>query len=119
MGNSNARSVYQFVIPGVCESSQICTGMTVVNENNVWNTMPCHTHKRRTECYLYFDLAPMQSGSTPVHNRICHLMGPPEQPRCLWMFNEEAVIATPGYIHCAAGTSNYSFIWCMAGENPF
>jgi len=116
---ASVRQLYQFVIPGVCQSSQICTGMTVIEAGCVWNTMPCHTHARRTEAYLYFDLEEKMSGSTTDENRICHLMGPPQQSRCLWMSNEEAVVATPGYIHCAAGTQNYAFIWTMAGENPF
>lgn len=116
---ASVRDLYQYVIPGVCDSSQICTGMTVVQGNSVWNTMPCHTHARRTEAYLYFDLPEKMSGSDTNDNRICHLLGPPQETRCLWMSNEEAVIATPGFIHCAAGTQAYAFIWTMAGENPF
>eukprot|EP00301_Raphidiophrys_heterophryoidea_P019317 c4272_g1_i1.p1 GENE.c4272_g1_i1~~c4272_g1_i1.p1 ORF type:complete len:241 (+),score=34.73 c4272_g1_i1:105-827(+) len=111
------RQLYKFVIPGVCQSSQICCGMTIIQSNNVWNTMPCHTHARRTEAYLYFDM-PAKS-SSGAGNRICHVMGPPQQTRCMWVSPEEAIIATPGYVHFGCGTQNYAFIWCMAGENPF
>ena len=107
--SANHRTINKYILPGQVESCQLEMGMTCLEPGSVWNTMPAHTHSRRIEAYFYFNV--------PQGNMICHLMGEPRQQRLLWMNNEQAVMSPEWSIHAAAGTSNYMFIWGMAGEN--
>jgi 4-deoxy-L-threo-5-hexosulose-uronate ketol-isomerase len=107
--SSNERKIYQLLINTVVETCQLQMGLTELMPGSVWNTMPPHQHNRRNEVYFYFNL--------PEDQAICHIMGQPDQTRHLWMHNEQAVISPNWSIHSAAGTSNYIFIWGMAGEN--
>lgn len=107
--SSNERKIYQLLINTVVETCQLQMGLTELMPGSVWNTMPPHQHNRRNEVYFYFNL--------PEDQAICHIMGQPDETRHLWMHNEQAVISPNWSIHSAAGTSNYIFIWGMAGEN--
>lgn len=106
---SNKRVIYQFIHPDVLETCQLSMGCTVLDTGCVWNSMPCHTHERRMEVYMYFDLN--------EDNIVFHLMGEAKQTRHIVMKNEQAVISPSWSLHSGCGTSNYSFIWSMAGEN--
>jgi 4-deoxy-L-threo-5-hexosulose-uronate ketol-isomerase len=109
MEGSNHRILNKLLVNSVIETCQLQMGMTELKPGSVWNTMPAHTHNRRMEAYFYFEVPEKQS--------ICHFMGDPDETRHIWMKNEQAVLSPSWSIHSAAGTSNYTFIWGMAGEN--
>jgi 4-deoxy-L-threo-5-hexosulose-uronate ketol-isomerase len=109
MGSANHRVINKMLVREVVETCQLQMGMTELKPGSVWNTMPPHTHSRRMEVYFYFEV--------PGEAAVCHFMGEPEETRNLWLINNEAVISPQWSIHAAAGTSNYTFIWGMAGEN--
>lgn len=107
--DANHRTICKYILPGQVESCQLEMGMTKLEPGSVWNTMPCHTHDRRMEVYLYFDV--------PEDAVVFHYMGEPTETRHIVMRNEEAVISPSWSIHCASATHAYTFIWGMVGEN--
>lgn len=107
--SSNARKINKLIVNSVVDICQLQMGMTELKAGSVWNTMPTHLHSRRMEAYFYFEV--------PDDQAICHFMGDPKETRHIWLHNEEAVVSPSWSIHAAAGTSNYIFIWGMAGEN--
>ncbi|MES2829254.1 MAG: 5-dehydro-4-deoxy-D-glucuronate isomerase [Bacteroidota bacterium] len=106
---ANHRVINKLLVNSVVETCQLQMGMTELKSGSVWNTMPAHTHDRRMEVYFYFEV--------PAGQSVCHYMGEPHETRHIWMQGEQAVISPNWSIHSGAGTSNYTFIWGMAGEN--
>jgi 4-deoxy-L-threo-5-hexosulose-uronate ketol-isomerase len=107
--DANTRTIYKYIHTNGIKSCQLVMGMTELDEGNVWNTMPAHTHMRRSEVYMYFNLSP--------DSMVTHFMGEPAESRNLILRNRQAVISPSWSIHCGAGTSSYSFVWAMGGEN--
>jgi 4-deoxy-L-threo-5-hexosulose-uronate ketol-isomerase len=106
---ANHRIINKLLVNNVLPTCQLQMGMTELKSGSVWNTMPAHTHDRRMEAYFYFEV--------PQNQSVCHFMGQPQETRHIWMQNDQAVISPNWSIHSGAGTSNYTFIWGMAGEN--
>ena len=107
--NANKRVINQFIHPDVLQTCQLSMGMTVLERGSVWNTMPVHTHERRMEIYMYFEV--------PENEVVFHLMGEPQETRHIVMHNEQAVLSPSWSIHAGVGTGSYTFIWAMGGEN--
>lgn len=106
---ANKRTIYKYIHPGTMPTSQLVMGLTILDEGSVWNTMPAHTHQRRSEVYMYFDLS--------KDSVVFHLMGSAEETRHLVMRDKQAVLSTSWSLHSGVATQNYSFIWAMGGEN--
>jgi 4-deoxy-L-threo-5-hexosulose-uronate ketol-isomerase len=105
----NARTLRKLIVNSIVDTCQLQMGMTEIKSGSAWNTMPAHVHDRRMEIYFYFEI--------PQDQAVCHFMGETNETRHIWMGENEAVISPPWSIHSGAGTSNYTFIWGMAGEN--
>lgn len=106
---ANERTIFQYVHLNGIKSCQLVLGFTEFKTGSIWNTMPCHTHDRRSEVYCYFDV--------PAAHRVLHMMGQPQQTRPLWVADRQVVLSPPWSIHCGAGTASYRFVWAMGGEN--
>ena len=109
LSTSNKRTIYKYIFPDGIQSCQLVMGLTELEEGCVWNTMPAHTHQRRSEIYMYFNLSD--------DSFVMHLIGQPNETKHIIIRDGEAVLSTSWSLHCGAGTKNYSFIWAMGGEN--
>jgi 4-deoxy-L-threo-5-hexosulose-uronate ketol-isomerase len=107
--NASRRTLRKALVGTDTQSCALALGVTTLEPGSVWNTMPCHTHDRRTEIYLYFDL--------PADERVVHICGEPTRTRSLIVANQEAVISPPWSVHFGAGTAPYKFVWATGGEN--
>ena len=106
---SNKRTIYKYIHPGTMKTCQLVMGLTQLEKGCVWNTMPSHTHQRRSEVYMYFNLKP--------ESFVVHILGEPTETRHILIRNQQAVLSTSWSMHSGCGTQNYSFIWAMGGEN--
>ena len=106
---ANERTIFQYIHEAGIRSCQLVMGFTEFKPGSIWNTMPCHTHARRSEVYCYFDVPPEQ--------RVLHLMGEAQETRPLWVADRQVVLSPPWSIHCGCGTASYRFVWAMGGEN--
>ncbi len=106
---ANERTIFQYIHENGIKSCQLVMGFTEFQPGSIWNTMPCHTHARRSEVYCYFDV--------PAAHRVLHMMGEPQETRPLWVADRQVVLSPPWSIHCGCGTSSYRFCWAMGGEN--
>jgi 4-deoxy-L-threo-5-hexosulose-uronate ketol-isomerase len=107
--HASYRSLNQYIVPNLVKTCQLMMGVTEVQDGNVWNTMPCHLHQLRMEAYFYFEI--------PEDQAVLHLMGQPDETRHLWIHNDECALSPSWSIHSASGTTNYCFIWGMAGSD--
>lgn len=106
---ANERTIFQYIHENGIKSCQLVMGFTEFKPGSIWNTMPCHTHDRRSEVYCYFDV--------PSGHRVLHMMGEPQETRPLWVGDRQVVLSPPWSIHCGCGTASYRFVWAMGGEN--
>ena len=107
--DANERTIFQYIHEAGIQSCQLVMGFTEFKPGGIWNTMPCHTHARRSEVYCYFDV--------PPEHRVLHIMGEPRETRPLWVADRQVVLSPAWSIHCGCGTASYRFVWAMGGEN--